>query len=65
VVKLLLKKNADVNAQGGKYGNALQAVSKGGHEQVVLLDELRRLGSGWQEVYCYEDGCYEYNVFHQ
>jgi hypothetical protein len=27
VVKLLLEKNADVNAQGGEYGNALQAAS--------------------------------------
>ncbi|KAF2818579.1 ankyrin, partial [Ophiobolus disseminans] len=37
VVRLLLEKNADVNAQGGKYGNALQAASDGGHEQVVKL----------------------------
>jgi ankyrin repeat protein len=36
-VKLLLEKNADVNAQGGDYGNALQAASEGGHEQVVKL----------------------------
>ncbi|KAF2727038.1 hypothetical protein EJ04DRAFT_529760, partial [Polyplosphaeria fusca] len=31
-VKLLLGKGADVNAQGGQYGNALQAASSGGHE---------------------------------
>jgi ankyrin repeat protein len=38
MVKLLLEKNADVNAQdGGYYGNALQAASAGGHEQVVKL----------------------------
>jgi hypothetical protein len=28
---------ADVNAQGGFYGNALQAASHGGHEKVVEL----------------------------
>ncbi|KAJ9493407.1 hypothetical protein H2202_011117 [Exophiala xenobiotica] len=40
-VKILLDKGADVNAQGGKFGNALQAASYGGHEQVVqvLLDQ--------------------------
>jgi ankyrin repeat protein len=40
VVKMLLDKGADVNAQGGQHDNALQAASVGGHEQVVkmLLD---------------------------
>ncbi|KAF2729268.1 HET-domain-containing protein, partial [Polyplosphaeria fusca] len=40
VVAVLLDKGADVNAQGGRYGNALQAASSGGHEAVVkvLLD---------------------------
>ncbi|KAF2677731.1 hypothetical protein K458DRAFT_275591, partial [Lentithecium fluviatile CBS 122367] len=37
VVKLLLEKNTNANAQGGYYGNALQAASEGGHEQVVKL----------------------------
>ncbi|KAJ5710401.1 hypothetical protein N7488_004557 [Penicillium malachiteum] len=32
VVQLLLEKGAEVNAQGGDYGNALQAASFGGHE---------------------------------
>ena len=32
MVQLLLEKGADVNAQGGSYGNALQATSLGGHE---------------------------------
>ncbi|CAN9361213.1 unnamed protein product [Alternaria alternata] len=40
VTRLLLNKGAEINAQGGHYGNALQAASEGGHEQVVktLLD---------------------------
>ncbi|KAF2818132.1 ankyrin, partial [Ophiobolus disseminans] len=37
VVKLLLDKGADVNAEGRPYGNALQAASSGGHEAVVML----------------------------
>ncbi|KAH7345940.1 hypothetical protein BKA66DRAFT_325499 [Pyrenochaeta sp. MPI-SDFR-AT-0127] len=37
MVKLLLDKGADVNAQGGSYGNALYAASVKGHEQVVKL----------------------------
>jgi hypothetical protein len=41
ITRLLLDKGADVNAQGGYYGNALQAASLRGHEQVVktLLDK--------------------------
>jgi ankyrin repeat protein len=37
VVELLLGQGADVNAQGGYYGNALQAASYQGHEKVVEL----------------------------
>ena len=37
MVKLLLDKGADVNAQGGRYGNALYVASERGHEQVVKL----------------------------
>jgi hypothetical protein len=37
VVKLLLDKGADVNAQGGDYGNALYAASDRGHEGVGWL----------------------------
>ena len=38
VVRLLLDKGADVNAQGGYYyANALQAASDRGHEAVVRL----------------------------
>jgi ankyrin repeat protein len=36
-VQLLLDKGADVNAQGGKYGNALQAASSRGNLEVVQL----------------------------
>jgi ankyrin repeat domain-containing protein 50 len=35
--KTELDENADVNAQGGYYGNALQAALSGGHEKVVQL----------------------------
>ena len=34
-VRLLLEKGPDVNAQSGRYGNALQAASSGGHDQIV------------------------------
>jgi ankyrin repeat protein len=34
---LVLEKGADVNAQGGEYGNALQAASKAGHQPIVQL----------------------------
>ncbi|KAJ5102656.1 Pfs NACHT and ankyrin domain protein [Penicillium argentinense] len=33
----LIDKGADVNAQGGRYGNALQAASEGGHQEIVKL----------------------------
>ena len=41
VAESFLNEGADVNAQGGYYGNALQAASEGGHDQVVqmLLDK--------------------------
>jgi ankyrin repeat protein len=37
VVQLLVDNGADVNAQGGKYGNALYAASGRGYEEVVQL----------------------------
>ncbi|SLM33828.1 P-loop containing nucleoside triphosphate hydrolase [Lasallia pustulata] len=37
LVQLLLKNGADVNAQGGFYGNALEVASVYGHESVVQL----------------------------
>ena len=36
-MKLLLDRGADVNVQGGRYGNALQAAAFGGHEETVEL----------------------------
>ena len=41
VTKMLLNRGANANAQGGRYGNALQAASYRGNEQVVkmLLDK--------------------------
>jgi ankyrin repeat protein len=33
----LIAKGADVNAQGGRYGNALQAASAEGHREIVQL----------------------------
>ena len=37
IVELLLSKGADINAQGGFYGNALQAAAYRGHEKIVEL----------------------------
>jgi ankyrin repeat protein len=37
VVKLLLDKGADANAQGGRFGNALYGASVRGHEALVKL----------------------------
>ena len=37
VVKMLLEKGADVNAEIRIYGNALLAASEGGHEKVVQM----------------------------
>ena len=34
-IRMLLEKGADVNAQGGRSGNALQAASSRGHKEVV------------------------------
>jgi ankyrin repeat protein len=52
VVKLLLNKGADINAQGGFYGNALQAASFRGHNQVMkmLRDEGAVDGRGRKAV---------------
>ena len=47
LVKLLLDEGADINAQGGSFGNALQAASCGGHKQIVklLLDKGAEVNS--------------------
>ncbi|CAG8397932.1 unnamed protein product [Penicillium salamii] len=37
VVKLLLDEGADVNAQGGEYGNSLQAACSGGYAKIAHM----------------------------
>ncbi|KIK02691.1 hypothetical protein K443DRAFT_5965 [Laccaria amethystina LaAM-08-1] len=37
IAKLLIEKGADVNAQGGDYGNALQAATYWGNEAIAKL----------------------------
>jgi ankyrin repeat protein len=39
IVQTLLERGADINAQGGFYGNALYAASYGGHEKAVRMLE--------------------------
>jgi ankyrin repeat protein len=46
-----LLKGADVNAQGGDYGNALQAASVGGHKEIVELLLLKGADVNAQEGY--------------
>jgi ankyrin repeat protein len=64
-VQLLLERKADVNAQGGRYGNALQAASAKGHKQIVkmLLDngaEINAQGGEYgNALQAASDGGYE------
>ena len=37
IVQLLLERGADANAQGGEYGNALQAACTGGHDKIAKM----------------------------
>lgn len=37
MVQILLGRGVDVNAEGGHFGNALQAASFGGYEKAVLM----------------------------
>ncbi len=37
IVQILLEKGADINAQGGDYGNALYAASREGHLDIVQI----------------------------
>ncbi|PSN64889.1 HET-domain-containing protein [Corynespora cassiicola Philippines] len=57
---LLLDKGAEVNAQGGLYGNALQAASAEGYEQVIktLLNAGAEVNAqGWILRQCTVCGC--------
>jgi hypothetical protein len=36
-MSMLIERGADVNTQGGRYGNALQAASIMGYEKVVSM----------------------------
>ncbi|ELQ37337.1 hypothetical protein M0657_011622 [Pyricularia oryzae] len=36
-VEKVLNDGANVDAQGGRYGNALGAASSGGHEEIVQI----------------------------
>jgi ankyrin repeat protein len=52
---VLLEKGADVNAQGGWYGSALQAASTRGHEAIVSLllekgTDVNAQGSGYRSA---------------
>ena len=42
IVELLLSKGVDINAQGGFYGNALQAASDRGYKKIVELLPSKR-----------------------
>ncbi|KAF1927164.1 ankyrin, partial [Didymella exigua CBS 183.55] len=56
VARILLEEDADVNAQGGHYGNALQAASVGDHEQVVevLLGKGANVNAQGNENHIFE-----------
>ncbi|KAI0123250.1 hypothetical protein BJ170DRAFT_587273, partial [Xylariales sp. AK1849] len=43
MVQLLVDQGADVNAQGGAYGNALQAAFSGGH--LAIVERLEKAGA--------------------
>jgi hypothetical protein len=65
-VQLLLEKGAEVNAQGGYWGNALQAASSGGHEAVVRLllekgADVNAQGGEWGNA-LQAASCEEYNI---
>jgi ankyrin repeat protein len=37
IIRMILSAGADISAQGGRYSNAPQAASEGGHEAVVKM----------------------------
>jgi hypothetical protein len=44
-VRILLDQGADVNAQGGHHGNALQAASSEGHDKIVQMLQEAQLAA--------------------
>lgn len=45
VMQMLLDKGADINVQGGRYGNALQTASSEGYDQVIYPDKLTSMNN--------------------
>ena len=51
-MQILVNSKADVNAQGGRCGNALQATSSGGNREIVqLLLDKRADGTALNAIY--------------
>jgi hypothetical protein len=48
LVRLLLDRGADINAQGGFYGNALQAAAFSGSAVVCLLETVKKPETSWR-----------------
>lgn len=63
--RVLICKGADVNAQGSKHGNALQAASEGGYQEIVKLlldkgaDVHAQSGQYGNALYSASEGGYE------
>lgn len=45
MMQMLLDKVADINVQGERYGNALQAALSEGYDQVVYPDKLTSMNN--------------------
>ncbi|KFY94952.1 hypothetical protein V500_02996 [Pseudogymnoascus sp. VKM F-4518 (FW-2643)] len=58
---MLLEKGADVNAQGGRHGNALQAASYGGNDLIEqrLLEKGADISPQRKDYYAMESASYE------
>jgi len=61
VVKKIIKRSSNVNTQGGRYGNALQAASHGRHETVVkILMDAKTVDSEHSSICSSNESEYEY-----